>query len=232
MPQLLGMALRWALLPFLTILAVAMANGFWHAARLNGLGVASLRHPLALACIAGITFRIAFRYLMGRIHKDDPFEFMDTLEHELTHALVGYLTLAPPQSLSASLKTGGEVQLQGSNPFAALAPYFLPLWCTMLMLMGILVQPGMQASWNTFLFFMLGLFIYRLSREFRWRQTDLHIYGFLFSTISVFILLLLGLGIVLKVRGLLPLHWFGDSLSNAWHSLPQIWTWTTHHLPR
>ncbi len=232
MPQLLGMALRWALLPFLTILAVAMANGFWHAARLNGFGMGSLRHPLALACIAGITFRIAFRYLMGRIHKDDPFEFVDTLEHELTHALVGYLTLAPPQSLSASLKTGGEVQLQGSNPLAAWAPYFLPLWATLLMLMGILVQPRMQVGWNTFIFFMLGLFVYRLSREFRWRQSDLHIYGFLFSTISVFILLLLGLGIVLKVRGLLPLHWIGGSLSSACHSLPQIWTWMTHHLSR
>jgi len=78
--------------------------------------------------------------------RDDPLEFLDTLEHELTHALVGYATFCPPVSLSASLKAGGEVELKGSNPLAALAPYFLPLWCLTALALGLIIKPGMQAG--------------------------------------------------------------------------------------
>jgi hypothetical protein len=232
MPPLIGMALRWALLPFLAILAAAMAHEFWQASRINGLGFASLRHPLALMAMAGILVRVFFRYILRRFDKDDPFDFLDTLEHELTHALVGYLTFSPPISLSASLKAGGEVQLRGSNPLAALAPYFLPLWCSLLMLLGLIVRPGMQAGWSNLIFFMLGWYAYRLAKEYRWRQTDLHIYGFLFSTLTVFTLLLVVLGVLLKARGILSWHWIWESLWATWQSIPQVWSWFQHRLAR
>lgn len=217
------MVLRWALLPFLAILAEAMTSELWHAARLQGLGPASLTHPLALFFLSGIAFRFLFHGLMRKLGRDDPFDFIDTLEHELTHALVGYLTLTPPVSLSASLKSGGEVQLKGSNPLAALAPYFLPFWCALALILGSVVRAGMQPGWNHLIFFLAGCFCYRLAREYRWRQTDLHIYGFLFSTVFVFIFLMLSAAVLLQVRGLLSWRWIGSAGPHGWHILGNIW---------
>lgn len=224
------MVLRWCLLPLLFLLAEAMASELFRASRAQGLGVASTLHPLALWFAAGPAFRLLFGALMRRLGRDDPLEFIDTLEHELTHALMGYATFCPPVSLSASLKAGGEVELKGSNPLAALAPYFLPLWCLLALALGLVVKAGMQATWNHILFFLLGWFCYRLFREYRWRQTDLHVYGFAFSTFCVFILLMLSLGLVLRVRGLLSWHWLWAAAIHAWHALPLAWTWGTSHL--
>jgi hypothetical protein len=230
MPRLLGMVLRWSLLPFLFLLAQAMASSLFGALRLQGLGPAWALHPLALWFAAGAGFRLLFHALVSRLGRDDPLEFIDTLEHELTHALVGYATFCPPVSLSASLKAGGEVELKGSNPLAALAPYFLPLWCLAALALGLVVKPGMQAGWNHLLFFLLGWFCYRLFREYRWRQTDLHAYGFAFSTLCVFILLLLSLGLILQVRGLLSWHWLGASGWRAVNAVPKAWGWLHSHL--
>src|SRR6267142_5883486 len=88
MPRLFGMVIRWTLLPLLFLLAEAMASEFFRAARAQGLGVSSVLHPLALWFAAGVAFRLLFRALMRRLRRDDPLEFVDTLEHELTHALV------------------------------------------------------------------------------------------------------------------------------------------------
>jgi hypothetical protein len=223
MPRLFGMVLRWTLLPFLLLLAEAMAGELWRALRGQGLGTRSFLHPFAIWFAAGAGFRILFAFLMRRLGRDDPLEFLDTLEHELTHALVGYATLCPPVSLSATLKSGGEVQLKGMNPLAVLAPYFLPLWCLAAVLLGLVIRPGLQGTWNNLLFFLLGWFCYRLFREYRWRQTDLHVYGFLFSTLSVFILLLLGMGLFLHVRGLLSWNWLAATGGHAWGTFQTAW---------
>jgi hypothetical protein len=225
MPRALGLLIRWSLLPLLLILAEAMASELFRALRGQGLSPASLLHPIALWFAAGLGFRILFAVIMRRLGRDDPFEFIDTLEHELTHALVGYATFCPPVSLSASLKAGGEVELKGANPLAVLAPYFLPLWCLSAMALGLVVKSGLQQEWNNLLFFLLGSFCYRIALEYRWRQTDLHVYGFTFSTCVVFIFLLLMLGLILHVRGLLSGKWLGASALHAWHTLPLIWAW-------
>ena len=224
------MVLRWTLLPFLFLLAEAMASELFRALRGQGLGPSWAFHPLSIWFAAGIGFRILFGALMRRLDRDDPLEFIDTLEHELTHALVGYATLCPPVSLSATLKSGGEVELKGSNPLAALAPYFLPLWCLLVLLLGLVVKPGLQATWDHLLFFLMGWFCYRLGREYRWRQTDLHLYGFVFSTFSVFILLLLSLALILHTRGHLNGKWLGAAGRHAWHSLPVAWSWMQNRL--
>jgi hypothetical protein len=217
--------LRWLLLPVLLLLSEALAAELWHAARLHGFGFPSLFHYSALAFFSGLAARLAVSAALRRWGRDDPFEFIDTLEHELTHALVGYLTLTPPVSLSATLKSGGEVELKGSNPLAALAPYYLPLWCHIALLIGFVARAGMQGTWSAVVFFLLGNFCYRLAKEFRWRQTDLHIYGFFFSTAAVFILLLLNLGLVLKARGTLPLGWVLDGFRHTGHGASYLWAW-------
>lgn len=225
MLRLLGTALRWSLLPILFILAEAMAAGLWRALGGRGMDPESGLRPLALWAGTGLGFRILFHWALRRLGRDDPLDFIDTLEHELTHALAGYLTLCPPVSLSASLKAGGEVELKGSNPIAVLAPYFLPLWCFLILLLGLAVDAGMQTAWSRLQFFMLGWFAYRLSREYRWRQTDLHVYGFLFSTLCVAILLMVSLGAILYGRGVLSWDWLTEAAFRTGRTLPAAWEW-------
>ncbi len=219
MLRILAFALRWMALPFLALIAQAMFIGLWHDARLHGFGIGIFWHPLTLFWAGGIAFRIGFRALMNRLKKHDPLEFIDTLEHELTHALFGYLTFSPPVSLTASLKSGGEVELKGSNIIIALAPYFFPLWTFISLLIGFLVQTGLQSTWNHGTFFLLGIFTYRLAREYRWRQTDLHLYGFFFSTICTALFLMLSLGFILAARGILSLGWILESGRIFMHNL-------------
>ncbi len=52
--------------------------------------------------------------------------YLTTLEHELTHILVGLLFLIRPVSIRVTATKGGEVVLTGSNICITLAPYFLP----------------------------------------------------------------------------------------------------------
>ena len=52
--------------------------------------------------------------------------YLTTLEHELTHILVGLLFLIRPVSIRVTATQGGEVVLTGSNIWITLAPYFLP----------------------------------------------------------------------------------------------------------
>lgn len=223
MPRLLGRMLGWAAIPVLAVLALAIAAELFQAIRIRLQGPGDLLHPAVLAFAGGLGFRLLFRGLLARFRREDPLEFIDTLEHELTHALLGYLTLSPPVSLSATLKSGGEVELKGSNPLAALAPYYLPLWCLIALLIGLVVRPATQGAWDILVFFLLGAFAYRLGREFRWRQSDLHVYGFAFSSLSILVLLLLAVGLILHARSLLPLTWLAKVGPEAWRMLQEGW---------
>jgi hypothetical protein len=219
MARLLGTLLRWSLVPFLALLAWALMGDFLRTAYL------SIGSGLLLWGIAGFAFRAAFRLLWTRLGRDDPLEFIDTLEHELTHALMGYLTLCPPVSLSATLKSGGEVELKGANPLAVLAPYFLPLWCLLAALLGLVVEAGLQGAWNRALLFLLGSFLWRLALEYRWRQTDLHVYGFVFSTLLTAILLILSFALVLRMRGLLGWGWLPAAAGHLSINVGTVWRW-------
>lgn len=222
----MGRILCWAAVPVLLAAACALARELFLTLRPRWeaqAGLAALTHPGLLAFAGALGFRFLFHALWTRLRRSDPLEFIDTLEHELTHALVGYLTLSPPISLTADLKGGGEVQLKGSNPLAALAPYFLPLWCLLAVAIGLVVRDSSQGAWDILVFALLGSFAWRLGREFAWRQTDLHVYGFTFSTLSVLVLLLLSVGLILAARGYLEWTWMGRSIPAAWSWLSQGW---------
>lgn len=215
----MGRFAGWVAAPFLSVAILAfgaeLARSLWG----RWAGPAVLFQPALLAFTGGILFRFLFRRVLLRIGREDPLEFIDTLEHELTHALVGYLTFSPPVSLSADLRGGGEVQLKGSNPLAALAPYYLPLWCLIAVGLGLLIRASTQEAWNILVFVLLGAFAYRLSREYRWRQTDLHVYGFTFSTLATAFLLLLVLGLVLEARDILDWTWMARAMPESWNIL-------------
>ncbi len=199
--------LSWLAVPFLALALFAAGSEFLTAAQSQQLGLEHLGHPYAAALAGGLGFRLAVSLGMRRLRRSDPLEFIDTLEHELTHVFAGYLTFSPPLALKATLKKGGEVQLKNANPIAALAPYFLPLWCLLLLAMGPIITAELQSLWSLLILFLLGWYLVRLSGEFRFYQTDLQMYGRTFSTLFAGLGLLISVGAILHFRGLLPMDW-------------------------
>lgn len=54
--------------------------------------------------------------------------FLKTLEHEIAHAFIGFLTFNPPTEINVKETGGGFVKYKGEpNWLMALAPYFIPL---------------------------------------------------------------------------------------------------------
>ncbi len=170
--------LRWltalALLGFMVALVRTLA-AHWLAGR-------GLPSP-AIPGLIGAGF--ALRWLLSRLPGGDPLELVDTLEHELTHALVGTLTFAPPVALTATLRDGGEVELKRSNPLAALAPYCLPLFAVVLAGLTLILRDDWAAAGRLAVAFLLGGFAWRLLREFHFGQSDFRVYGFLFSMVFI-----------------------------------------------
>lgn len=217
--------LRWFATPPLLLLAVAALMTLAAACRSHGSATnASPLFPYTLPgflggpwLIAGLAFaaRAGLAFFLRRLGKGNPLAFIDTLEHELTHALFGYLTLNPPLSLKASLDGDGEVLLKGQNVFTLLAPYFFPLWMSLSTLITVFLDAQFRAWGLTLTLALFGSFAFRLLAEFRWRQTDLQAYGFFFSTGLVFTLLALCLGMLFALLHLCPWTWL-------W-SLPQRW---------
>jgi len=169
-----------------------------------------------------ILVRSLFSFFCLRIKKTNPFHFIDTLEHELTHALFGYLTLTPPKSLWASQENEGEVTLARHNVFIVLAPYFFPLWTFITLALGLLIQKNMQFAWNSLTLFLLSFYVYRLFFELRWYQTDLAIYGRVFSLLFVCIAFILSLATILHYTGVADGNWLAGIPLDVYHRLEEL----------
>ncbi len=221
--RVFGWIFRWICLLVLLSLAAAVIR----------VGLAPLRteegwkHLFSASAlwIAGAGF--AIRVLFSKVLGDDPFEFLDTLEHELTHALTGYLTFAPPMSLTATLRDGGEVSLPRRNPIAVLSPYFLPLYATAISLLTLILKPDFLVYGRYAVAFLLGGFIYRFLREFHFGQSDFTQYGFIYSLCFVAALLPLSLAGILEAARLVHLPWYNE----VWHVFVEQGKWIGHTVP-
>ncbi|MFC1584763.1 hypothetical protein ACFL5V_04375 [Fibrobacterota bacterium] len=176
----------------------------------NGVSLALLTHPFLLSLVFGLGSRTGLHYFCKLKGYANPLEFIDTLEHELTHALFGYLTLSPPISLFATLEAGGEVRLKRQNVLVALSPYFFPLFGSLTLSIGFLIKDPLQPYWNLIPFALFGSFLYRLGIEFRWYQSDLKLYGRVFSTFLTGFLLLCTLTVVMHITGIMKWWWVKD----------------------
>ena len=105
------------LLPFLSIGFGAEA---WRIMR----GISPVA-PRWSAFLLGVVVFIPL-WFVGRLMMPRVIGYLTTLEHELTHILVGLLFLIRPLSIRVTETKGGEVVLTGSNLWITLAPYFLP----------------------------------------------------------------------------------------------------------
>src|SRR5690606_2515218 len=164
--------LRWILALALLGFAVAALATFGGAVAAAGREAPRSAVPWVL--VAGF----AARWLLARLPfgDGDPLELVDTLEHELTHAIVGTLTFAPPVALTATLRDGGEVELRRSNPLAALAPYCLPLYAAVLAALTLILRDDWADYGRLAVAFLLGGFAWRLWREFHFGQSDFRVF--------------------------------------------------------
>ncbi|MCD6025280.1 MAG: hypothetical protein K0Q91_2196 [Fibrobacteria bacterium] len=173
--------LKWMFGLALLCLAVAALRVSLWPLKTSGGWSSLARSPLPWVVLGGF----ATRRLLTLWRRGDPLELVDTLEHELTHAVVGTLTFAPPVSLTATLRGGGEVELRRSNPIAALAPYALPLFALALALLTLVLKTEWLGYGRLAVAFLLGSFAHRLLREFHFGQTDFREFGFVFSMVFI-----------------------------------------------
>jgi hypothetical protein len=173
--------LKWMFGLTLLCFAVAALRIFLGPLKTSEGWASLVRSPLPWMVLGGF----AARRLLALWRRGDPLELVDTLEHELTHAVVGTLTFAPPVSLTATLRGGGEVELRRSNPIAALAPYFLPLYVLALSLLTLVLKTEWLGYGRLAVAFLLGSFAHRLLREFHFGQTDFRAFGFVFSMVFI-----------------------------------------------
>ena len=119
------------------------------------------------------------------------------LAHELTHALWAYLTGARVVRMNIAQRSG-SVTLSKCNFLVALAPYFFPLYTVLVILSYCLASVFLDV--NAYHLWWLGLV------GFTWcfhvtftvsallqRQTDVQVYGRLFSYAFIYALNLLGI---------------------------------------
>ena len=91
----------------------------------------------AIALFAGLVAFLVFRPFVP-----DPVRLY-VLGHELTHAVVGLAFGARVSNLKVGVR-GGSVQLTKSNVWITLAPYFLPFWTMVVVLLALVVRGVMH----------------------------------------------------------------------------------------
>lgn len=85
-------------------------------------------------------------WILGRRYIGASVEYLATLEHELTHIIVGLLFFKRPLSLRVTAREGGEVILTGGNMWITLAPYFLPTLTVLLLPLSFLLPRNYEQA--------------------------------------------------------------------------------------
>jgi hypothetical protein len=85
-------------------------------------------------------------WFVARRYIGTPVEYLATLEHELTHIIVGLLFFKRPLSLRVTAREGGEVILSGGNMWITLAPYFLPSLSLLLLPVSLALPQSYEQS--------------------------------------------------------------------------------------
>lgn len=132
--------------------------------------------PVEIGAAIYLLLRIILFFLRRNL------EFWETFCHELNHTVFALLSFRRVESFFAHAENGGRVTFSGTpNPAIALAPYSFPLFAFCVASFSCLLIPEakfvVQVSVGFFLAFHLG----SVFRDARPRQTDLQIYGYLFS---------------------------------------------------
>lgn len=224
---------RWVLQSILIAGSLFLLWAIVHSALIHivsSVKTLDLLFPMMMA--VALTLRIFTHFGLSGSKIVQLFDFIDTLEHELTHAIVATAFASPPKSLKVTQNQGGEVSLDKSNLCIALAPYCLPLWS--LLGLGISwITPASQRTYWLFLpWSLLGMFLFRLFREFRPYQTDFKESGFVSALLVSVIAIFLYTSILLTISTDLNWKWFFSLPSLMWQHLDTCYTYILNLLQK
>ncbi len=148
------------------------------------------------------------------------------LAHELTHALWGSIFGARVLGMRVS-KSGGSVRMSEVNWLTSLAPYFFPLYTVLVVLAYCLLALFVDLRrWELIWFGLIGLtlgFHWTFTLETLFQpQSDIRRYGRLFSYTLIYLLNIMGIGLVLVLVSPVSLDLFVGQL---FRDVAGVWQW-------
>src|SRR5574344_1073458 len=125
-------------------------------------------------------------------------EFAQTFCHELNHTFFSLLFFKKIKGFRAHADNGGEVSFEGkTNIMITLAPYSVPLFAVLTLLLLLLAEPRVVPAIHFVVGFFISFHLHSVFSEFRLYQSDLRVYGiFLSFAFVVFVNLLFLLWII------------------------------------
>lgn len=114
-------------------------------------------------------------------------EWLQTLSHESSHAVVSMMFLHKIHSLNTTDDRGGVIFHSGrvGNLFISLAPYCLPVLTYVMMFLRLLGDAQMFYIFDIIIGFTLGFYVLCFIRQTRPYQTDIINVGYLRSTLFI-----------------------------------------------
>ena len=148
--------------------------------------------------------------------------------HEMTHAIVGLFFGARPSNLKVTMK-GGSVQLTKSNVWITLAPYFIPFYTVLLVLVAAIVRLSLHRlpcppAWTFAVGFTWCFHMCFTLKSLGEEQPDVKEYGRLFSWILIFLLNAAGILVWVTVTTDLG---YADLWNSLWNRMSSAYlaTW-------
>jgi hypothetical protein len=181
-----------------------------------------------LAFLAGLAIFFPCLFVARRLFSS-AWSYLETLEHELTHLLIGLLFLKIPVGIRVSAHEGGEVRQIGfgstGQTWVALAPYFFPTISLFVLIIAYLID----LKTKTFLAVLGWTTAFHLVTnwsETSFRQPDLQKAGILKTLLILPVMNLISYGSILAFvadgRKGFGSFWF-EGFRNAFNLASEIW---------
>ncbi len=152
------------------------------------------------------------------------------LAHELTHALWGHFFGATVLGMKVS-KSGGNVKLSESNLLVVLAPYFFPLYSILVICAYLLLSVFFDLQNYHLLFlaavgFTLGFHYFFTISALAMKQSDIEIYGKIFSYALIYFMNALIMGLLVVAVSPVTLFQFAARLALDFSDVGRLaWVW-------
>lgn len=201
--------LLFAAIPCLYLWALVV-EAPWHSLLSKGV-VQNVNFALVLI----VPFAFFFRFFFSKMRMGKFLIFCDTLEHEFSHIVVGFLHFKTPGELKVSEQGEGHITLNNISTFICLAPYIFPLGALTLYLIQPLFIETVREILSYIIAFFLGNYLFRLKREIHTGQSDFDLAG---RPLSYLIILSTNLSWILSLILIwLKVSNFGSILENTYH---------------
>ncbi|MFT5122829.1 MAG: hypothetical protein ACI9TH_000749 [Kiritimatiellia bacterium] len=156
--------------------------------------------------------------------------------HELTHVVWAKLFKADVTGFKVG-KKGGSVKVSKNNVFITLAPYFFPIYTSLVIVLYYVLYPFVNVKpfelwWYALIGFTWSFHITFTILVLCHHQPDLKVYGFFFSYVVIYLLNILGITLCIVIIGEPTLELFVTSLSDqfkfaysqVWGIIPAMWS--------